>query len=699
MVSAAEIAASWSDVHEIAPPKNITKRCLRILEPAIDAGRVHTEKICARIYFGPTDREDLRPPAYSSDLMRVEEALRRAVRRFNSAVLTSAVTREVEADPDLTLTSHLSAKYHLPSLVKTGRTRVLPNKRMPKAENYYTLPQGPFWVKAEAEHPLDKRYRTLLQLWKRTGGQPCTTRALRRWAEGQASLRIPNDTVYGWTNALQHLCKAGLIVRITSGSNRPKRWVSGPERFVRWAPAAAWEVLSNAERKRLIGDDRARARLETEGYLPEDPTFLSQAHDLRSLLFIAQEASANTEQDIRRARILRARPLTVTQIRQVAANHPDLTPKKTDLAFALREASRIRRGVRVPTIWRAGRSGNRIYYAPNKSRSAERYIHYIDAVRLADPNPLRRAVAELREAVGLSAALIVPIPGAILAARGIAIAAEADLVRENLSSAANSADLLEEERARVSAQVEHLQRIAADAQAHSAQAQPEAKSEAPVHADMKNIRIDTVDAWEQIEGLAPYMMETPRLLLSRFRLAVPTVSAPTGERDRKGRRMVERHLDRIVFAFYAGARWGGPALASYLGQARIVIGSSRDPRPFRKALSRRSVVAGHAAAAAALGVFDDPISRGALVKYIHAAITEWSHSEKETGAIVRALTAAAYGLAPLPFGGLATVLEEKARAALEKLGKRGDLEPAASTARRTLRAWSESWSRDKLLQL
>ena len=77
-----------------------------------------------------------------------------------------------------------------------------------------------------------------------------------------------------------------------------------------------------------------------------------------------------------------------------------------------------------------------------------------------------------------------------------------------------------------------------------------------------------------------------------------------------------------------------------------------------------SVRSAHVAAAYALGILDDERSRDALAEYIVRSIgTGTGRASPE--ATVPGAHAAVLGLAPLPYGAVATALRDQERAALE----------------------------------
>lgn len=217
-------------------------------------------------------------------------------------------------------------------------------------------------------------------------------------------------------------------------------------------------------------------------------------------------------------------------------------------------------------------------------------------------------------------------------------------------------------------------------------------------------RIDPAEAWSDIEDFSGLTLQVPKALPSRLPL-VQVVDAPAPPREPRSSsvarsrvgRSAKTSLDRVAFACYATLRWAGPSLAGFAARAFHVLGELRDPTPFIVVLKSAEWRSSHILAASALGILDDPTSRGALVDYLERSFTpEGNYRRDVTPAGVRA---AVYGLAKLPLGGLATLLTPRERGALKcVIGNSGD-PVLQSIANRVLSAWDENWQRDRLLYL
>lgn len=101
--------------------------------------------------------------------------------------------------------------------------------------------------------------------------------------------------------------------------------------------------------------------------------------------------------------------------------------------------------------------------------------------------------------------------------------------------------------------------------------------------------------------------------------------------------------------------------------------------------------------AAALGFFDDAVSRTALTEYLERHLA--GGARVGVGTTLVAAETAVIGLAPLPFGALAEALMPQERAVLERAADAGADERLRRVASRVLLAWDEGWERDRLLQL
>ena len=140
------------------------------------------------------------------------------------------------------------------------------------------------------------------------------------------------------------------------------------------------------------------------------------------------------------------------------------------------------------------------------------------------------------------------------------------------------------------------------------------------------------------------------------------------------------------------------AFPPYASRGCSALGELRDPTPFVETLFDPAVRSAHVAAASALGILDDERSRDALADYIVRSIgTETGRASPE--ATVPGAHAAVLGLAPLPYGAVATALRDQERAARELARTHGADELLRTTAARVLTAWDEAWGRKQLLHL
>ena len=697
MVESDAITVAWSSLATLVE-RVVPRRIARALAPAIKAGRVEMVKANRHFYFAPAGRDDLRPPAYASDLHRVEEALARATARLRSAVLHEEVEREVRADPDLVPRSQ-DVAYCLGVLRRCGRVRtVRPFKRMLERPYYYTLPDGPRWVRPEAEHHFDRRLRAVHGLWRASGGRPFTTRALRRYARCRASLWIGGEPPYAWTNALHQLLDAGDLVRIP---------ISGT-RMVLWAPAAAWHSLPEGERHSRLEDRSGRTpeapAAVTRGAVPtglpvHDVRRVSANYDARSLVLAAQVDSASTFADAELRAIILARPVTVKQVAAAQRSRPAVGGGAPGgVKVLLQQAARLRTGAKTSAVVKLGTVGRETYYAARKTEAGEAYVAFRRAVWEAQPRAARATALHLTEAARQARSGVVPLPEVVLSARAAELAARCREAANRLRTAAAETRLLPDEAQAAGVTIQLLESIADEVDvvlAGDHELVPEAP---PTPAGVEAPLLSCRAASDQLDGLVSKGGGAHVGMSNRFRyIHVVRVGLQDAVRVSKYGRGNSSLLDRVAFACYTSMRWGGPTLSATAHRAWHGVGALRDSAPFAAALRVASDEAGHMSAASVLGFFDDPISRDALADYLRRSTC--GDGRIAAGTTVPAAEAAAYGLAPLPFGGVAVALRDDERSALGSIAMKGADERLRWVAARVIAAWDEGWGRDRLLHL
>lgn len=717
-VSAEDLEEAWRSVHDAPIPLRCASPWPRALLPAITDGRVLVQRSGRHVYYAPAEHADLPVPAFGSDMERVAEALRRATGRLQSAVLVEEVEREIAAAQELALKSSVETSIFLSSLVRWKRATILrPFPRSSAGRNYYSLPEGPRWVRREAEHPMDRRIRAIRSFWRASGGRPFTTRSLRLFSESREGLRFSNDPTYGWTNAMQHLEGLGEVVRVGIYFNR----------YVRWAPAAEWEALDNATRAtrmrtpfgELVAEDwkrgaNSRAAPYTDGCeapqgadadaSPYDVTFVSRNHDMRILIQLAKEIAADQELATNQPEIVLARPVSVRQILEAARHHPRwASTSKEEITATLHEAARIRPLVRRSAVTLIGVVGNRGFYDLASTPTVVAYVAYRQSLQAAGLIRFQRALRQLQSVIAWSENERFPLAAPIREARRLSLKTELQAAIDSLRLTAGMASLLDEERQHVRAVLGELEELAGDRALTQAVVLP-APAEGVSVAIGEPFRIDPAEAWSHIEGLDGITLQVPKALPSRLpSVRVIKAVAPNRkrrllapERARPGRR-AHTSLDRAAFACYAIARWAGPNLATFAARAFHVLGELRDPTPFIAVLKSNKYLASHVMAASALGILDDSLSRNALVNYLNKGLTP--SGDYRRGIPPSGVRAAVYGLARLPFGGLATSLRPKERDMLERVALNAADPELQKVARRVLTAWTEKWRRNQLLYL
>ena len=687
----------------------------RILEPAIALGRIRVETFNGARFYAPSDRPELRPPRWHSDLVRAEEAVRRATDRLRSAVFLDRVRMEIEEDPELRLYNSKILPQTLQSLVGLGRVRLVrPFAREAGGRLYYALQTGPNFVRSEAEHPLDKRWRALLSLWRATGGVPCTTQALRRYAGARASFQIDGDPPYAWTNALHHLENNGDVVRVDS--------IGG--RWVLWAPAAPWNSLSamqRADKLQRLSDrfadpagpfgGRQSALIEsnhpsqkprtgsTHEASKRSPTampaggidsgFISHGQNLRALVGHAKVAAGEGITDPVQRSILESRPVRIAQVRKVALQHPLLQSRRgIDLGRALREATRLRDGMVRAPVARIGRVANYWLYDLERTAEGEQYVDFLHALwRMrwyagTTSRSVEQRLSLLDQAWEQSISRSIPVGRPILEARAQQLAREVGGRRTVLERAAGETRLLDHEAEKVQhllhrassieARVERLVGKCMSAEDYSFKWTPEWV-------------VDTTHAYTEVTGVAGFELDVARRMSSRFSL-VDTVTSDqmveTAPSRSKGRgKPVTTWLDRVAFALYAATRWGGSYTATVAHQAWHALGDLRDPEPVIATLRAPEESPAHLGAAAALAFMDTSTSRAALQAYLRSALREVNSAITNPVAEI-----ATFGLGINPFGGFATSLLDEEHEVLEQVAQKGDAR-IAWMASRSIQVW------------
>jgi hypothetical protein len=401
------------------------------------------------------------------------------------------------------------------------------------------------------------------------------------------------------------------------------------------------------------------------------------------------------EQDPERRRILRNRPVTSREIRAAANARPGLGVAPEKVVRAVAEALHVKKGSKWPSVVALGTACGLRHVDVRATPGGAAYVAYLQASRAAaSPGEPARALRRLRAASDQSLSGIVPLPQAVLEARAQQLASTCRETARALLDAARAAELLAEERADVLDRVSEFRKLARDASGLAGTA----AAERPGRDLVEGHTLLPYAAARQIEGLYGRELVTPTMVTFLFVTAgrLPAGAAENERREERGRPL-RQVMDRVGFARYSAARWGGPSLASVAQQAGHAMGLLRTPAPFISGLLDPGLTSAHAPMAAVLGFFDDAGSRTALTEYLERHLA--GGERVGVGTTIVAAETAVMGLAPLPFGGFAKELTSQERAALECAAAAGLDERLRHMACRVLRAWDEAWDRDQLLYL
>lgn len=677
-----DMGARWVEVHQRPVPAEVSGRWTRIFERAIADGRVRLRMSGRTKTYAPREFASLLADHGGSDLMRVERAIARLAGRLGGAVPVEAIEAEIASDPALAMRS--TATPLSTRVIRLAEQRRIHRVRAPgsTSQRWYYAPLGAkARIAEEAELELDRRMRAIRALWRLAEGRPFTTRVVARYAAARDTFVIQDDTVYGWTNALQHLARQGFLIRLNAGQSD---W------HVRWALSAEWAALSAEEQAVRLADPYGRdlssptpprapevigmglgpsgvmisqetqmvaAALVAVHLAPALPGVrvdvggVSRARDVASLVAHAQYRGAR--QLAREGRVMEpnARPVTLDEIERVSAQRPLLLPKGTSLIAAVHEATRVRRGMKQAAVAHVGTVRNVAYFSIRASRQASAFVEVQAVMAEANVDRLQRIAGNLQGDWDYSAGGIVPVPGTLLYARAAILHAEAGELAERLDSAMPDAPLSLEERAACEQCLHGVREIAAHAESIKTSHRVHAERVGDVacaYRPPRSVWLDIEVAERQLRGLRDYAMESPRALWARFTNAVRVfrrdvddvmLGRPGAEadarlgaaelaqpeepeaRERRGRRAVN-YLDRVGFGMWVARRDGGPLLAGMAAQAASVIGEWRRVGLIVEALTDAACLPSHAGVCAALGFFDDVEARDALARYLMSVILE-----------------------------------------------------------------------------
>lgn len=549
--SGREIAAAWVNEHGTVVPPEIVGRWGRALQVGITDGRVVSRREGRAVVYAPADGVDALRAHTGSDLMRVETAVARAVERHGGAVSLEGIEDEIASDPALAMkTNATPIASRVVRLAEQGRIRRVQGPQLDAAGRwYYTTLAGASRIAPVMEFSLDRRVRAIRAIWRAGDGRPFTTRAIAGFSEERDSLAITEDTVYGWTNALQHLERKGWLCQI---KHKPSDW------HARWVIADEWEALPEDERERRLLDALGRT-IEAPGGRDEEEaereSRSSRSTDAMATLSPALRidvGQASRAQDIRtlaqlaiRRRVegitcpserghLAARPLTLVELAKTRQQHRRLLPARHALINAVHEATRVRADMRRSALVHLGTVRNTSYFACNDTREGRAYVDFQSARADADLVWFQRMAADLERERGMSTTPVNPLPPNILLARAAALTTEYVSVVRRLKSALEEAPLTpreKEDTLQIVKTVEECLHVTERAVEGliDVESANEARTAGAVLRDARAATFvlparstwqDIREAEVQCRGLVDYEMASPRAFWARFPNAV-----------------------------------------------------------------------------------------------------------------------------------------------------------------------------------
>jgi hypothetical protein len=386
MVRVQAIRSCWDEDMGEAPSWGTVRNDLSMLKAE---GSVRAEHHNGHTYYAPTGWCNLSPPAFDTDLRRVEEAVVRATNHWQSAVPTSEIVREVDQDPHLLLRGNVTVQTLLNSLREHGRVHTVNRRQREGRElNYYAPPDGPHWVRSEVELTIDRRRRAIKDLWRRSGGRPFTTRCIRLFARSRPGYRLEGFPPYAWTNALHMLHRDEFLVRLASGDG----W------HCRWAVASDWKRRGMSDRERLMLDTSGRDE-DTPGdnWPSVDPSIISRREDMRGLVFASKMRCRSEAPDEVTAQIIGARPVSLSDLRQSRHLRPRLriTRRGRFGNELVTEAVRPEFKRKRRPITKIGVVGGRRYIDIRATPANTAYVRYVAALREVELPRHRSALARV----------------------------------------------------------------------------------------------------------------------------------------------------------------------------------------------------------------------------------------------------------------------------------------------------------------
>lgn len=691
-----EIADAWPEANGEQLEERRSWRMRRVLGPAIADGFVKVRNDGGKLFFAHRDSSEGGIPRFTSDQARMQEAVRSAAVRYDSAVPLELIREEVQANPELTPDGVAPISNHLSNLLRDGGAVLVPGPlRSAGGRNYYSFSGGPEDVRPEVLVIADLRTLIVQELWEAAGWIPFTTRALRLFATDREPDRFADDPESAWTNHLQLLVRSGDVVPVGARSRRA----------VRWAIAREWRTLLPDQQAALLAEPLldpafdARARRSGGSLDPTFVTSVSRNDQLRKLVLVTMRELASRESRSDQAEIISTRPVSAKQVRALvgAGGRESYAGVQTsEVVRGLREASRARAGTKNPAVFAVGVVGRDTYYDVAANPEGKAYVAFLllsrefEAFRGGDP------IGRLVHALTLSSGGVLPIGTYIEQARVVRMLASLERWRERIDAVQSEARLLRVEQHRLHEWLEWIGRAEARVTPWRASTGPSSE----VQPEDEVERLDVAEAFHELREFVDLSLQSPRHLQGRLqsiRGAGALVEPPSDEVPKAAAgRPVEKYFERISYVGYTVRRWGGPRFGALVGLAVHVAGDLRHPAPFAETLMWDSLET-HAGAAAVLGILDDPASREVLVAYLRRVME--GGVEGRSPDLLASVETAVLGLAPLPVGGRAQRITEEERKVLGQLIEWTEDAVLQETARVALRAWDESWSAEALMEI
>jgi hypothetical protein len=621
MVTGRTLNRAWADVLGYPLPSRFYGRWSRVFEADILSGSIRVDDSKGLSHYAPGTAATVQRPQYGSDRERVVEALTRAVREANGAVPIEHVQAMITGDAALTLqVTHRPLSAQLQSLMRTKQIIIVRLQATGRSPAYYTLPEGPHWVRASSQRRTDQRWRACQLYWRVTGGVPFTTSAVRKYAATRPSLRIEHDTVCGWANGLQRLRETGHLIRVGVRTGHA----------VRWALRREWGALDEAERSLRLHDPRRALTTPAVAemlQLAHDTAFVSRNYNTQAVLMHAKACAASVAPAGSQERdLLRSRPVSMSELRRAAAITRLIPHTGPKFVASVHSAALMAKNVTTTAIVSMGCAGRTSYFDLERTVENEAFIAF--AQLRANGLPTRSLARELRDidfADVCHARQLVPSAPRILTGRAAIVWHACASALSQVRVALDTAPLLDEERHWCETKVTELITMQDRTEqlwcAHMRPPTNESIADAPtlISALCTDVPVvDTAEAWAAISAAANFDLVNARELVARVGGIVAIVTrepkAQSVSHPAMGRR-VRKYIERLGFKAYAAMRWSDPVWGEFYASAMHTLGLLRDPAPLIATLRDEGATLAWPSTIIALGALDTPASRMAVASF------------------------------------------------------------------------------------